>query len=149
MPDRRELTLYPYLIDRTCWVFDDERTGLREEAFVLGASEMITRVVQHKQLPDAERGFALTFSDEPLDTHDVELDWLRSEWGGNWYAGDVAGERLEAWLCPALFLYFQSAPTRIFVRCGPLPAGVTPIWSPADGITTRQFVAPPTASQSR
>jgi len=146
MPDRRDLTLYPYLIDRTCWVFDDERTGLREEAFVLGASEMITRVVQHKQLPDAERGFALTFSDEPFDTHDVELDWLRSEWGGNWYAGDVAGERLEAWLCPALFLYFQSAPKRIFVRCDPLPAGVTPIWSPADGITTRQFVAPPTAS---
>jgi len=130
MPDRRELTLYPYLIDRTCWVFDDERTGL-------------TRVVQHKQLPKAERGFALTFSDEPLDSQDVELDWLRSEWGGNWYAGDVAGERLEAWLCPALFLYFQSG----FVRCEPLPAGVTPIWSPADGITTRQFVAPPTAGR--
>ncbi len=146
MPDRRELTLYPYLIDRTCWVFDDERTGLREEAFVLGASEMISRVVQHKTLPAAERGFALTFSDEPLDGHDVELHWLRSEWGGNWYAGDVVGERLEAWLCPALFLYFRAAPRRIFVRCDPLPEGVEPIWSPADGITTRQFVAPPTAS---
>ena len=116
MPDRRELTLYPYLIDRTCWVFDDERTGLKEEAFVLGASEMITRAVAHKQLPDDERGFKLTFSDEPFAAQDVELHWLRSEWGGNWYAGDVAGERLEAWLCPALFCYFQQAPQRILWR---------------------------------
>ncbi len=38
------LTLYPYLKD-SCWVFDDARTGLKEEAFVLGATEMITRVV--------------------------------------------------------------------------------------------------------
>ena len=146
MPDRRELTLYPYLIDRTCWVFDDERTGLKEEAFVLGASEMITRAVAHKQLPDAERGFKLTFSDEPFAAHDVELHWLRSEWGGNWYAGDVAGERLEAWLCPALFCYFQQAPQWIFVCCEPLPKGVEPIWNPADGITTRQFVEPPKTS---
>jgi hypothetical protein len=26
------LTIYPYLIGQT-WVFDDERTGLKEEAF--------------------------------------------------------------------------------------------------------------------
>jgi hypothetical protein len=37
------LTIYPYLID-PIWVFDDERTCLKEEAFVCGASEMITRI---------------------------------------------------------------------------------------------------------
>jgi len=39
------LTLYPYLLDRSCWVFDDERTGLQEEAFVLGATDVISAVV--------------------------------------------------------------------------------------------------------
>ena len=45
------LTLCPYLIDRSCWVFDDERTGLREEAFVLGATDMITALVEAKAIP--------------------------------------------------------------------------------------------------
>src|SRR5579872_7177770 len=38
------LTIYPYLID-PIWVFDDERTGLKEEVFVCGASDMISCVV--------------------------------------------------------------------------------------------------------
>jgi len=34
-------TIYPYLLGNT-WVFDDPRTGLKEEAFVLGMSERIS-----------------------------------------------------------------------------------------------------------
>ena len=98
------LTLYPYLKD-SCWVFADARTGLKEEAFVLGATDMITRVVTAKSIPNTERGFELTFAAEPFDGHDVELRWLRPDpVDGNWYAGDVAGQRMEAWLCPALLL---------------------------------------------
>ena len=134
------LTLYPYLKD-ACWVFDDERTGLKEEAFVLGATDMITRVVTGKSIPDAERGFALTFAAEPFDGHDVALRWLRPDpAGGNWYEGDVAGQRMEAWLCPALLLYFATPPRRIFVRCDPLPAGIDPIWTPPPGVAGRRFV---------
>jgi hypothetical protein len=48
MSHQRVLTLYPYLLDGTCWVFDDERTGLKEEAFVLGMTEMISRAVDGK-----------------------------------------------------------------------------------------------------
>lgn len=37
MSKQRILTRHPYLYSGTdCWVFDDERTGLKEEAFVLG-----------------------------------------------------------------------------------------------------------------
>ena len=134
------LTLYPYLKD-ACWVFDDERTGLKEEAFVLGATDMITRVVAAKSIPSAERGFALTFAAEPFDGHDVELRWLRPDpAGGNWYEGDVAGQRMEAWLCPALLLYFATPPRRIFVRCEPRPAGIDPIWTPPPGVAGRRFV---------
>lgn len=141
------LTLYPYLIDRSCWVFDDERTGLTEEAFVLGASEMITAIVQTKAIPDAERGFALTFSGQPFQGHDVRLVWQRPDpsGSGNWYSGEVVGRPMECWLCPALLLYFQTPPREIFVRAEPLPVGVNPRWTPAAGTMTRQFVAAPRA----
>jgi hypothetical protein len=49
------LTLYPYRLG-SCWVFDDQRTGLKEEAFILGTSEMISRVIERKRIPDAARG---------------------------------------------------------------------------------------------
>ena len=144
MSGRRVLTLYPYLLDGTCWVFDDERTGLKEEAFVMGMTEMISRVVEAKGIRDAGTGFALSFSDEPFDGHDVELLWMRpGEGEGNWYGGTVVGERVEGWLCPALLLYFEQAPRRIFVRCDPLPAGASPFWTPQPGETTRRFVEAP------
>lgn len=137
------LTLYPYL-SGSCWVFDDARTGLKEEAFVLGMTEMVTRIVTAKRLPDAEQGFAMSFSAFPFEGHDVELQWLRGEpSGGNWYVGDVLGQRMEGWLCPALLLYFRDPPDRISVRCDPLPAGVDPIWNPPPGVTGRRFVEAP------
>jgi hypothetical protein len=55
----------------------------------------------------------------------------------------VAGRRMEGWLCPALLLYFEQAPRRIFVRCDPLQAGVAPIWNPRQGETARRFVEAP------
>lgn len=147
MSDGRVLTLYPYLRNGTCWVFDDEHTGLKEEAFVCGMSEMISRVVEAKGVPDAARGFTMTFAAEPFPEHDVELRWVRPEDnGGNWYEGTVVGSHMEGWLCPALLFYFEQAPRRIFVRCDPLPAGVDPIWAPKPGEKARRFVEAPPAS---
>lgn len=151
------LTIYPYLIDHT-WVFDDERTGLKEEAFVLGMSEMISRLVEQKGIQDAAHGFTMHFCDEPFEGFDVELKWLRSDdsqvvpgehgsasqmWG-NWYRGVVAGQDMEGWLCPALGLYFQAAPKRIFVRAEPLPAGIHPVWHIGrNDALARRFVSAP------
>lgn len=141
------LVLYPYLLDQGLWVFDDERTGLKQEAFVLGASEMITRLIEAKGIPIAEKSFSLTFSDEPFDGHDVELQWVRAdepEAGllGNWYSGTVAGENMECWLCPALLLYFENPPEKLFVRADPLPKGVDPIWHVApDDPRQRRFMS--------
>lgn len=138
------LTIYPYLLDAT-WVFDDARTGLKEEAFVCGATEMISRLVETKGIPNAESGFKLSFSDVPFDSHDTELKWLRSDdqqfsLGGNWYEGEVGGAVMECWLCPALFHYFERAPQKIYVHADPLPAGVNPIWQ--DGSRGTRFVGP-------
>jgi hypothetical protein len=135
------MTLYPYLYQGISWVFDDPQTGLKEEAFVLGASEMISTLINAKGIPNAERGFTLSFSDEPFD-HDVELNWLSPEEAaratgqpmsslpatGNWYTGVVAGEKMVAWLCPALYEYFAKAPKRILVKAEKLPEGIDPIW---------------------
>lgn len=141
------ITIFPYLLGST-WVFDDERTGLKEEAFVCGMNEMISRLVEAKGIPNAANGFSLTFSDEPFDDADAELTWLRSEGeahdatAGNWYGGTVAGENMEGWLCPALGLYFAAAPARLFVRADPLPAGVDPIWHVApDDPRQRRFMS--------
>ena len=138
------LTLYPYL-DAGTWVFDDERTGLQGEAFVLGATEMISSVVRAKAIPNAEQGFALTFGATAFDGYDARIAWQRADpgGGGNWYAGDVAGQPMECWLCPALLLYFQGPPQEIFVRAEPLPAGVNPRWTPPPGVTGRRFVGAP------
>ena len=135
------MTLHPYLYADVCWVFDDPTTGLKEEAFVLGASEMISRLVAAKRIPNAERGFALTFSDQPFD-HDVQLVWISPEQAsqatnqplvhlpatGNWYRGVVADDTMTCWLCPALYEYFDAAPRKIFVKAEKLPVGVDPIW---------------------
>jgi uncharacterized protein DUF6717 len=142
-------TLYPYRIGKT-WVFDDQRTGLKEEAFVLGMSEMITKIVDAKHLPDAANGFAMTFNDESFDDTDVVLVWLREEepgepMNGNWYRALVAGEYMEGWLCPALYLYFQKAPKFLYVRADALPANIDPIWHVEEGqddIAPYRFVAP-------
>jgi hypothetical protein len=149
------LTIYPYLLHGTCWVFDDPRTGLKEEAFVLGASEMISRVVEAKDIANAAKGFTLTFDAAPFD-HDAELTWLpaheaarRLGYGGsdvpdvgNWYKVTIYGQEMIGWLCPALFLYFQEAPKIIYAKAAPLPAGIDPIWhiSPNDP-RARRFVS--------
>lgn len=135
------MTLYPYFYQDICWVFDDLQAGLKEEAFVLGASDMISRLIAAKHIPNAEQGFALHFSDQPFDS-DVELKRISPREAakaisqpvnslpsvGNWYAGVVAGEKMVCWLCPALYEYFREAPKRIYVKAEKLPAGINPIW---------------------
>jgi hypothetical protein len=154
--ERPLLTLYPYLL-RSIWVFDDERTGLKEEAFVLGMTEMISRLVETKRIPNAAKGFSLSFSDRPFDGYDADLKWLMSDdsqivtnqdgtaspLAGNWYQGIVAGETMKGWLCPALGLYFNAAPQNIFIRADPLPLGINPIWLPPLGQRERRFVSAP------
>ena len=153
------LTIYPYLLGST-WVFDDPRTGLKEEAFVLGMSEMISRLVEVKKIPLAAKGFGLQFGSEQFEGADAELTWFRSgdsemlpgkdgsasQLFGNWYKGNVAGQEMEGWLCPALGLYFKTAPARVFVRAEPLPAGVNPIWQIGkDAPAAVRFVSAPSA----
>jgi hypothetical protein len=47
---------------------------------------------------------------------------------------------MTGWPCPALQLYFDEAPPRIYVRAEKLPQGVNPIWNPPGDIERRRFV---------
>ena len=103
------LTIYPYLLGQT-WVFDDPRTGLKEEAFVLGMTEMISRLVEARSIPHAGQGITLHFSEEPFEGADTELTWLRSDDSqivpgqdgsasqifGNWYGAPSPGRKWKA-----------------------------------------------------
>ena len=97
-------------------MFDDPRVGLDKEPFVSGADTMIEVLVSN--IPNAEKGFRLLFSATAFPGYKVKLEWKREEYGGNWYYS--AEFKMEGWLCPALFKYFEKAPKEIYVRAEPI-----------------------------
>ena len=105
--------IFPYF-HQGMWVFDDEDVGLNKEPFVAGADTVIERAIKAKEIPHADKGFRLIFSSGPFPGHDLKLDWLREEDGGNWYRAEQF--ELDGWLCPALFRYFDEAPANIYAQ---------------------------------
>ena len=106
------LVIHPYRCEGM-WVFDDAKAGLAQEPFVSGADTIIDRLVE--DIPAAADGFTLLFSASPFPGFQAEFEWRREEHGGNWYF--CAALDMEGWLCPALFKYFDAAPTKIFAQC--------------------------------
>jgi hypothetical protein len=103
--------IFPYRYQDT-WVFDDERVDLVQEPFVEGMPEIIDIFVQN--IPEAEKGFKLLFSENPFPSYQAKLVWVREDCGGNWYSWEA--HHLEGWLCPALFKYFSEAPPHIYCK---------------------------------
>ena len=103
--------IHPYKYEGI-WVFDDEKVGLVQEPFVSGADTVIDRMVE--EMPGAEQGFILIFSDHPFPGYQVEFEWRREEHGGNWYY--TRALNMEGWLCPALFKYFDAAPPKLYAQ---------------------------------
>lgn len=107
------MVLEPYKL-RGTWVFDDESTNLREEAFVAGTDTIIDEVT--KNIKGAAKGFRLLFGAVPFPGYNVELTWVRADETntGNWYYCEQT--KTEGWLCPSLFKYFPTAPKKIYVE---------------------------------
>ena len=105
------MVIAPYWYSGT-WVFDDEAAGLKMEPFIQGIPDMINDLV--KNIPDASRGFRLLFSASRFPGYQVELEWVREEYEGNWYR--IKGQTQEGWLCPSMFKYFEVTPKSIFVK---------------------------------
>jgi len=94
------------------WVFDDPWVGLSQEPFVSGIPEMMDTLVAN--IPNAGKGFRRLFASVPFPGYQVELIKVREEYDGVWY--QWADTNAEGWLCPALFLYFPEAPTRLYAK---------------------------------
>jgi hypothetical protein len=123
-------TIHPYQLEDGTWVFDDPDRGLKQEPFVLGMSEMLTELAARLSLSDSpgdppRKVLEVTFAaDEASDSDtrpSAKLDWLLSQNGGNWYRGTIYAPnfgcvQMIGWLCPALFKYFNRAPTTIYVH---------------------------------
>lgn len=113
-PPKRDdgvMVLNPYM-QGGAWVFDDAAVGLRQEPFVEGAPEVIDEIAQG--IPDAYKGFRLLFSVNPFPGHTHSLTWQKGDRTGNWYVCDQTQQ--EAWLCPALFKYFNKAPKKLYAK---------------------------------
>ena len=74
MPDA-VLVIEPYRHGKA-WVFDDPMTGLVQEPFVAGVTEMIDRLAAG--IPDAAEGFRLLFAVHPFAGHQATLTWVRA-----------------------------------------------------------------------
>jgi len=108
--------IQPYHAHGT-WVFDDAATGLKAEAFVYGIPEMIDRLVA--DIPNAKKGFRLTFSAGPFPGHELVVERGAPRDGGHFYVDPETGR--QGWLCPALFKYFREAPTHIYAKADAIP----------------------------
>jgi hypothetical protein len=105
------IAIYPYKHEGL-WVFDDMSVGLVREPFVSGADVIIEHMTT--SIAGAQEGFRLLFSAAPFPGFMTMFEWLREEFGGNWYYCRELDR--EGWLCPALLTYFESAPRAIFAR---------------------------------
>jgi hypothetical protein len=94
------------------WVFDDPAKGLSHEALVGGMDTMIDLATAG--IPGAAQGFIALFSEIPFPGHQIRLDWLTEETGGNVYWWEE--QRMRGWLCPALLKYFKEPPNHLYIQ---------------------------------
>jgi hypothetical protein len=117
----------------TTWLFDDDSRGIQSEPFVMGASELIQRVLNSKG-QGRRKKVVITFSQAPLVVYDVKLTvtekclpyepaWLEGVFGDGYayHVNNTAGASHQdiatsawytdeqgntCWLCPAQLAYF-------------------------------------------
>lgn len=114
-PQNALMVIAPYWYNGT-WVFDDPKAGLVREPFVGGIPEMIDVLVA--DIPDARKGFRLTFSTRPFPSFEKKLTWLKGDRTGNTYR--LNEPEMEGWICPALFKYYDQAPPELYVKADPI-----------------------------
>lgn len=93
-----------------CWVFDDERFGLKQEPFVGAANEVIDSILKSKGIKSKK--FSAIFSRFALPEFDACFDLEKVEGKSAWY--NYWGKPF--WLCPCINNYFEKIPTHIYVK---------------------------------
>ncbi len=89
------------------WAFDDKSVGLKREALVCGADVLC------EQMSGGDRRFTLMFAGGEFPGWQLHLKLKKIEKVGQTYITD---DKREAWLCPALLLYFTKPPKHIYAQ---------------------------------
>ena len=110
------LVIKPYYLHGT-WVFDDAEKKLKQEPFVAGVPEILNALVA--DIPNAKKGFRLTFSAIAFPGHEMVARRGNAARGGYWY--HIEGTKKKGWLCPAMFKYFSKAPEKLYVKADAIP----------------------------
>lgn len=108
-------TIYPYMKEGI-WMFDDKSVGVKEEAFVSGADDIITAITNTVGIDNPKKGFVLQFSNNPFPGHIIEMNYLRKDLGGTWYRAYLGAMAMDGWLCGVLNLYYPTSPRKLYVR---------------------------------
>ena len=93
------------------WVFDDPKVNLRREAFVAGADDLCESLSTVDGVPHDR--FTLIFSEHEFPGHQLHIKLVSIGKVGQTYRTD---DGKEAWLCPALLLYFEKPPKHIYAQ---------------------------------
>jgi len=107
-------TIAPYKY-AGAWVFDAPERDLHKEALVSGMDDMLD-VIANGQTG----GFSVLFSNNPFPGHTLVLNKvengvdLEGNPYGTWYYCPQLN--MEGWLCPALFKYYDEAPSAIYIQ---------------------------------
>ena len=103
--------IHPYRTKYGTWVYDDPDVPVSAEAFVMGSSELIDKVVG----TDCN-SFTAYISAQPLPNPTVILDNIDDQMEGDlqgWYEWRGNGHR--NWLCGHVTDYFVGYPKTIYV----------------------------------
>ncbi len=107
-------TIFPFKDQTGQWVFSDPATELENEELIAGVPDFIEAITA--DIPDADQGFALSFSSVPFDGYQVKLDFVCRECGGCWYRGRIDGKETECWFCQSFFRYYSDPPAALYAQ---------------------------------
>lgn len=101
--------------DTLGWAFDDSRYGLRGEAFVMGASELIDYAIKISgKNSESVAEATLLFSANEFPGYHVHVSKIYNEYQGAWYQLENSDQK--GWLCPATLHYFPEMPDHIYLK---------------------------------
>jgi hypothetical protein len=113
---KRMFVIAPYR-EAGFWMFDDLEVGLLQELLVKGTDTVMSLLAQHL---GGVHEMLVYFSDEPVD-EGLHAWLVEPELGGANY--DIPELGIRAWLCPALFMYFDKVPKQLWFTARRAPGG--------------------------
>ena len=116
------MMIEPYLHEGV-WVFDSKRKGFKQERIEAPGTELtklfgysfIDQLV--KNIPNAENGFMLFISSQPIPGYQVILTHVKDDMEGVAYK--VKGKELYWWFGFAFECYFSVPPETLYVKAEP------------------------------